>query len=166
MAKYDINEALYALPGGVIECRRKSITAPLAILVAGLALIVINSFIDGSLDMANLKSALVLFGAVFAMVGGAMLFARLAGHSTAPYHKMDRCFLHREELKFNKEQKSVVMDLLNRKDFSNLRKIPSDGISAVIVVIFTSPKSGFTAAQAFEYIELELRPAGDLTVVK
>lgn len=166
MAKYDINEALYALPGGVIECRRKSIAVPITVLVAGLALIVINSFIDGSLDMANLKSALVLFGAVFAMVGGAMLFARLAGHSTAPYHKMDRCFLRREELKFNKEQKSVVMDLLNRKDFSNLRKIPSDGISAFIVVIFTSPKSGFTAAQAFEYIELELRPAGDLTIVK
>lgn len=165
MAKYDMCEALYALPGGDIVCRRKSITTPLAMVIAGLALLVINNFMIGELDMPNLKSTLVLFGAVFVMVGGALLFARIAGHSTAPYHQKDHCYLHHEELKFNKEQKSVVLDLLNKGDFTTLRTIPSDGISALVVEIYTSPKSGFTAAQAFEYVELELRPTSELKIV-
>lgn len=165
MAKYDMGEALYSLPSGVIECRRKSIVMPIFLLIVGLAMLAINLFTLSSLDMPNLKSALVLFGAVFVMVGGAMLFARLAGHSTAPYHTVDQCFLHREELKFNKEQKSSVLDLLSKEDFTNLRKISASNISALVVVIYTSPKSGFTAAQAFEYMELELRPASELKVI-
>ena len=166
MAKYEMSEALCALPGGAIECRRKSLAVPLVILLTGVICFVINYFVLGALDMPNLKSALVLFGAVFILVGGAMAFTRLAGHSTAPYHTKDHCFLHREELKFNKEHKATVMELLNKGDFATLRKIPSDGISAFMVVIYTSPKSGLTAAQAFEYVELELRPASELKIVE
>lgn len=161
-----MSEALCALPGGTIECRRKSITVPLVILLAGVACFIINHFALGAMDAPNLKSALVLFGAVFIGVGGAMAFARIAGHSTAPYYKKDNCFLRREELKFNKEQKTAVMDLLNKGDFATLRKIPSDGISAFMVVIYSSPKSGLSAAQAFEYVELELRPASELKIVE
>ena len=166
MAKYDMCEALYTLPNGIIKKRRKSIVTPLAILIAGLALGTINSLITGTLDMVNLKSALVLFGAAFIMVGGAMLFARVAGHSSIPYHTNDHCYLRRKELKFNKEQKSAVLDLLKKGDFTTLRNFPSDGISALLVVVYTSPKSGFTAAQAFEYIELELRPVSELKIVE
>ena len=166
MAKYDMCEVMYTLPNGVIEKRRKSIVTPLAILIAGLALGAINSLITGTSDMVNIKSALVLFGAAFVMIGGAMLFARMAGHSSAPYHQKDRCYLHRKELKFNKEQKSSVLDLLKKGDFTTLRNFPSDGISALLVVIYTSPKSGFTAAQAFEYIDLELHPISELKIVE
>ncbi|MBQ2373809.1 MAG: hypothetical protein II299_01695 [Alistipes sp.] len=166
MAKYDMCEALYALPNGMIEKRRKSIVTPVAILIVGLVLGIINFLIVGTQDTVNLKSALVLFSASFVMVGGAMLFARVAGHSSAPYHKKDHCYLNRNELKFNKEQKNSVLDLLKKGDFTTLRNFPSDGISALLVVIYTSPKSGFTVAQAFEYIDLELHPISELKIIE
>ena len=116
--------------------------------------------------MPDLKSALVLFGATFAMVGGAILVTRIAGNSTLPYHNNDGNFLRREELKFKKEQKQKVLELLDNGDITALRQIPSDGISALVVELYSSPKSGYMAAQAFEYIDLELQPVSELKIVE
>jgi hypothetical protein len=137
---------------------------PAALLVAGVALLVINSQIEASAEMMNLKSALVLFGAVMAVVGAVILVLRMMGGAGAPYHAADGCYLKCKELKFNKEKSAQLRDLVNRGDFTTLRSLPEDGVSAVTVVIYTSPRSGFCAAQVFEYFELELRAVSQLRV--
>ena len=164
MSKYDMCEALYALPGGVVVKRRKPIAMPTALLVAGVALLIINSQIEASAEMMNLKSALVLFGAVAAVVGAVILALRMMGGTGAPYHAADGCYLKCKELKFNKEKSAQLRDLVNRGDFTTLRSLPEDGVSAVTVVMYTSPRSGFCAAQVFEYFELELRAVSQLRV--
>lgn len=164
MSKYDMCEALYALPGGVVVKRRKPIAMPAALLVAGVALLIINSQIEASAEMMNLKSALVLFGAVMAVVGAVILALRMMGGAGAPYHAADGCYLKCKELKFNKEKSAHLRDLVNRGDFTTLRSLPEDGVSAVTVVMYTSPRSGFCAAQVFEYFELELRAVSQLRV--
>ena len=164
MSKYDMCEALYALPGGVVVRRRKPIAMPAALLVAGVALLIINSQIEASAEMMNIKSALVLFGAVAAVVGAVILALRMMGGAGAPYHAADGCYLKCKELKFNKEKSAQLRDLVNRGDFTTLRSLPEDGVSAVTVVMYTSPRSGFCAAQVFEYFELELRAVSQLRV--
>jgi hypothetical protein len=164
MSKYDMCEALYALPGGVVVKRRKPIAMPAALLVAGVALLIINSQIEASAEMMNLKSALVLFGAVMAVVGAVILSLRMMGGAGAPYHAADGCYLKCKELKFNKEKSAQLRDLVNRGDFTTLRSLPEDGVSAVTVVMYSSPRSGFCAAQVFEYFELELRAVSQLRV--
>ncbi|MBR2072951.1 MAG: hypothetical protein IJ976_04725 [Alistipes sp.] len=164
MSKYDMCEALYALPGGVVVKRRKPIAVPALLLAAGVAILVINSQIEASVEMMNLKSALVLFGAVAAVVGAVMLALRLTGSAGTPYHAADGCYLQCKELKFNKEKSAQLRDLVNRGDFATLRSLPEDGVSAVTVVIYSSPRSGFCAAQVFEYFELELRAVSELKV--
>ena len=164
MSKYDMCEALYALPGGVVVKRRKPIAMPAALLVAGVALLIINSQIEASAEMMNLKSALVLFGAIAAVVGAVILVLRMMGGAGAPYHAADGCYLKCKELKFNKEKSAQLRDLVNRGDFTTLRSLPEDGVSAVTVVMYTSPRSGFCAAQVFEYFELELRAVSQLRV--
>ena len=164
MSKYDMCEALYALPGGVVVKRRKPIAMPTALLVAGVALLIINSQIEASAEMMNLKSALVLFGAVMAVVGAVILVLRMMGGAGAPYHAADGCYLKCKELKFNKEKSAQLRDLVNRGDFTTLRSLPEDGVSAVTVVMYSSPRSGFCAAQVFEYFELELRAVSQLRV--
>ena len=84
MAKYDMCEALYALPGSVVVPHKKPLAMPLLITVLGATLLAVNGWWLKDVDMPDVKSALVLFGAVFAMVGGAILVARLAGSSTNP----------------------------------------------------------------------------------
>lgn len=166
MAKYNMCEAMYALPEGKIIPHKKPITIPLLILIAGAALLAVNGWLLAGVDMPDLKSALVLFGAAFIMVGGAIACSRIAGNSTNPYLKNDGCFLKREELKFRKEQKPTVMELFGRGNFTNLRQIPSDGVSSIVVEVYSSPKSGFTAAQVFEYIDLELQPISELKIIE
>ena len=164
MSKYDMCEALYALPGGVVVKRRKPIAMPTALLVAGVALLIINSQIEASAEMMNLKSALVLFGAVAAVVGAVIMVLRMMGGAGVPYHAADGCYLKCKELKFNKEKSAHLRDLVNRGDFTTLRSLPEDGVSAVTVVMYSSPRSGFCAAQVFEYFELELRAVSQLKV--
>lgn len=164
MANYSISEALYALPEYHIVKRRKSLFAPIVVLLIGVALFVANSMLSGGEELDTLSSALILFGGSFVGVGVVLLFVRFSDSGLDPYHNVDGCFLKREELKFQKEQRSAVLDLLSKKDFTTLRTLPSDGISALVVVIYSSPKSGFVAAQAFEYIDLELKPVSELKI--
>ena len=165
MSNKTICEALYALPEYHIVKRRKSLFTPVVVLLIGVALIVANSLLVGGKDLDTLSSALIIFGGTFVGVGVVLLFVRFSDSGFDPYHSVDGCFLKREELKFQKEQRSAVLDLLSKKDFTTLRNLPSDGISALVVIVYSSPKSGFAAAQAYEYVDLELKPVSELKIV-
>lgn len=164
MAKYDMCEAMCALSEGVVTMRRHSLITPLIIFFAGVALFVLNGFIEGGVDTGNIKSAIVLFGAVFVLVGGAMSLIRLGGGGLAPWHTTEQKFLKKEELKFPKEDKMKVIDLVKRGDFTTLRTNNAGNISAVLVTLWSTPSGNFVAAQAFEYIDLELQPISELKV--
>ena len=166
MSKYDMREALCALPCGVIVKRRKTVAVPLLLLVAGVAMLVTNGMLSGSADNADLKSALVLFGVALTLVSGIVTAARLFGAGGAPYHSGDKCFLRREELKFDKERAAEVAEAIRRGDFEALRAIPQSGVSAVTAVLYSSRASGFAACGAFEYADMEMRPICEMKVVE
>lgn len=159
-----MSEAICALPGGAVIMRRRSMILPLLILFAGVGLLVLNIVLDGSANMSNIKSAIVLFGAIFVLVGGAMSLIRMGKGGLAPWHIGERCFLKKEELKYTKDDKMQVQDLVKRGDFTTLRTISTGDISAIVVTLWSTPSGAFTAAQAFEYIDLELQPISELRV--
>lgn len=162
MSKYDMCEAMYAQSHGAIVARRRSMVAPASIVLMGVALLAINVLaVDSSVENANLKSAIVLFGAVLVVVGVIYALVRRSGE---PFLVADGCFLNKKELKFYKERSSEVRDLVKRGDFTTLQALPEDGVSAVTVVLYTSPRSSFTVAQVFEYEEMEMRPTSDLVM--
>lgn len=162
MAKYDICEALYAKADGIIVPRRRSMALPAVVVAVGVAMLVINALlIEATVSNSNLKSVLVLFGAVFIVVGVVYALLRQSGE---PYHLQDGCFLAKKELKFYKERNMEIRDLVKRADFTTLQQLSEDGVSAVTVVLYTSPRSGFCAAQVFEYEDMEMRPTSDLVV--
>ena len=164
MAIYDMRESIYAQTEGAIVPRRKSIMEPVLVLVVGLGLLISNAMVEASVENGNVKSALMLFGAIFAVAGVIMVAARLSGAGQAPYCVKDGCFLNKKELKFAKEQKNVVIDLLRKGDFTTLRTLKQNDVSALIVYVYSSPKSRVVACQAFEYLELELHPVSDLVL--
>lgn len=166
MTKYDMCEALCASSGGAVELRSKSLLMPILTLVAGVALLVVNGVVPATSGMMNLKSAIVLLGAVLAAIGVALVVYRAMGSDRAPYHTTDGCFLQKKELKFTKEKSHHIRDLVNRGEITTLRTLTEDGVSAVTAVIYTSPRSGFCAVQVFEYIEMELQPVSDLKIIK
>ena len=159
MSKYDMREAMYALTKGVVVPLRRSMFPPLVIVVVGVAMFAVNVLIESTPDNANLKSALVLFATILVGVGVVYALTRRSG---VPYHSKDCCFLSKKEYKFYKERKAEVVDLVKRGDFTTLRCLPTDGVSAVTVVMYTSPKSNFCAVQVFEYEEMEIHPSTEL----
>ena len=165
MKNYDMCEALYALPDGIVVPRRKPLAVPLLVAVVGVAMLVVNALIPATAEYANLKSAVVLFGAAFVLVGAIISVLRFKGTQTAPWHVQDGCFLKKEVLKFVKERSSMVRDLVRKGDFATLRSLPDDGVSAVTVVLYSSPRGGFCAAQVFEYVDLELQPVDKIMIV-
>ncbi|MBR4995359.1 MAG: hypothetical protein IKY82_04795 [Alistipes sp.] len=157
-----MGQMLCAVSDGAVIMRRKSVVMPIALLIAGIGLFVLNCFIESSVENGNLKSALVLFGAIFAIVGVVIFAIRVSGTSQAPYCLKDGCFLNKRELKFAKEEKNEVVDLVHKGDFTTLRKFRQSDVSTLVVVEYSSPKSALEACQVFEYVELELRPISDL----
>ena len=164
MSKYDMCEMIYAQTEGAIIPRRRSVVVPIMVLVLGIVLLGLTAVIESTVENGNLRSALMLFGAIFAIVGIIMTVIRLSGTSKAPYCVKDGCFLDKKELKFTKEQKNIVVDLLRKGDFATLRSLEQSDVSALMVIEYSSPKSRVAACQAFEYLELELRPVSDLVL--
>ncbi|MBP3317579.1 MAG: hypothetical protein J6L01_03725 [Alistipes sp.] len=164
MSKTDICKALYALPGEVVVPRRKSFLKPVMIMLVGVLFFVVNTFIPGATEYINLKSAIVLFGAVLALVGLALIVLRMGEGGVAPYHTKDCCFLKEHVLKFDKHKNTQITELINKGDFETLMNLPKDDVSAITVVVYSSPKSEFCAAQAFDYFEFELHPMCEVKV--
>ena len=104
----EFNEALYASSNGVVVERRQNILLPIIILAVGVALLVLNSFIENGSDANNLKSALVLVGGAILLIGVALCGVRVFGGG-APYHTKDNCFLVRRQYSFDRAQHNEVV---------------------------------------------------------
>lgn len=166
MAKYDMCDQMYSSLGGKVIAKNKPLTTPLLVLLGGMLLFAINGFLIKNQEFVNLKSALVLFGSALTLVGGTILGMRLFGRSTAPYCTKPEGYLKREELKFTKEQKAQVLGLIQKGEFDTLRAMPQSDISTLMVAIYSSHRSPLQVAQAFEYIDLELRPISPLKILE
>ena len=148
----EINEAIYASSNGVVVERRQNIIIPIIIFLVGVAVLVINSFIENGADANNLKSALVLFGGAISLIGGALCCMRALGGG-APYCTKDNCFLSRRQYSFNRAQYNEVVKAVEKGDKAALDDIEESSIAGISVVCYYSPKSDFCAMQAFAYEE-------------
>lgn len=157
-------EELYASHGDVIIARRRSVIAPMLITVVGAALLVLNALLPDDAELVNLRSVLVLAGAVAAIVGIVMLSARMFG-SGVPYHKGCRSYLRGEVLMFDGSRRQVL-EAIAAGDAGALLAIPRRNVSSVSVLFYSTPDGSFVAMQPFEYVDLEYRPLGDVKVVR
>lgn len=164
MNKNRFCEALYASHGDAVACRRRNIIAPAVILVAGICMLVANSAIDGAGDYKeDLKAVLVLAGSVAVIAGFVFLMVRIFGHGE-PYHKGVRRFLKSEIVSFDRTDVSRVLEAVSACDYAALMSIPHRSVSAITVLVYSTPGREFVAMQPFEYAELEYRPLCEMKV--
>lgn len=146
----DFNEALYASSNGVIVERRKSTIVPIIILLAGVAIIVANSFVQNEPDANNLKSTLVLVGGLTTLVGVFYTAITIFGKGS-PYHKEDQCFLLHKQYVFERSLYEQVVKAVEKCDKIALDAIDEGDVAGVKVVCYYSPKSNYCIMQAFVY---------------
>ena len=122
------------------------------VLLAGIALLVVNYFIENGNDANNLKSALVLTGGCVAIIGAIWCSICLFGGGV-PYHISDKCYLVREQYSFDCAQREEVMKAIEACDKSALDKIEESDIACISAICYYSPRSKYCAMQAFTYEE-------------
>ena len=120
---------------------------------------------DGVVVRRHKSAAVPAAMFIMIFVGGIMALARVYG-SGHPFHTAEGRFLKVEELHFAKDKSSEVARLVREGNFDALRSLSHDGVSAVTVTLFSSPSGAFRAGQAFEYMDLEMRPITDLKIVQ
>ena len=160
----NIYEALYASSDGVVVPRHKSAALPAAMLFIGGILVAATFLTELSLP-SRLLSTIGLVGGELIFAGAISLLVRIYG-AGRPFHTGEGRFLKVEELRFAKDKSAEVARLVREGDFDALRALRHDGVSAVTATLFTSPAGTFRACQAFEFIDLEMRPICDLKIVR
>ena len=164
MDKNKICEALYALPGGVVVKRRKSMAVPAVLFVVGAAMLVVNNMYGAELTN-NLRSAVVFTGGILAIAGMIVAAAQTFGSGGVPFHKENRSYLLYEELYFDRGARSEVMQSVDEGAVEQLLGMKHAQVPAVAVAVYRTPDNRFAAMQAFEYAELEYKPLTRLKIV-
>lgn len=155
---------MYALPGGMIVRRRKSLLIPVLVLLAGVVLIVVNNVWGAELTN-NLRSSAVFIGGALLVTGFLILLARVIGSNGNPYHSREKRFLQYEELYFDRGHGQDVTKYVNDGDLRKVLAMQRSRVPAVAVALFRTPDNRFAALQAFEYADLEYKPLTDLRIV-
>lgn len=163
MANINIRKDLCSLCGGQITLRRRSVFIPVLMIALGALLFVIDSFITMSQSTDSVKISVMLLASLLVAWGLLWGIARTRGEGSY-YHWGDGAFLNRKTLKFNKDKKSELLNLVNSKDFATLQALSEDEVSALVLEIYSSPKSEFCAVQLFEYAEMDFHPVSDVVI--
>lgn len=160
----EINEAIYASSNGVIVERRKSIIVPVLVLIAGVAMLVANYFIENGSDTNNLKSTLMLAGACVLLLGIVLCGVAIFGEGR-PYHNEDKNYLTLKQYSFERSQQKEVVKAVNSGERKALADLEEGEVAGILAICYYSPKGKFVAMQAFAYEEFTYKPITELKVV-
>lgn len=164
MNKIKFCEALYALCGDDVVCRRKTVILPIAVALVGMLLPLVGVMLENSIG-ETLYSSLVMGGAMVALVGAVWLLMRLAS-SGEPYHRSKCGYLKGEVLSFDRGCRNRVLSHIASGDYKALKAEATSDVSSLAVMVYALSDGSFVAAQAFEYAELEYRELCGVTVMK
>lgn len=165
MDKKEMCERLCVLSNNEIVKRRKPLRGPIVWTVAGAVLLAVNGWLDDDV-WGDLKAVLVLVGGVALAVGVGLMLARTFGAACVPYSVRTGKYLRYRELYFPKQQMREVMRLCAAGDVGALRSMEQSSVPAVVVALYATDDDRLAACQPFEYIELEYRPLGEMTLVR
>lgn len=163
MDKKKMCESVCALSDNEIVKRRKPLRGPILCALAGMGLLTVDGWLDGD-NWSDWKAALVLIGGAALAVGAGMMLARLLGPDRVPYSTRTGKYLRYEELYFPKQQMREVMRLCAAGDVETLRSMEQSSVPAVVVALYGTDDERLFACQPFEYVELEYRPLGEMTL--
>ena len=163
MAKYDMCEALYALPGGVVEARRRPIIKPIATILIGIVLLVINFVaIDSSMEVLSM---LLLVLGVGVMIYGIIVVAmRCGSEEQVPYHTPSKSYMRYSEKYYDRSQLETLQSALLRNDENALSSIATSNISAITLVCYRSVDSSIVAYALYQYVDMEYCMIGDVYI--
>lgn len=163
MNAFEISKALYALPGGVVEARRRPIFKPIALALVGVVLLIINTVaIDSSMEA--LSMLLLVAGVGLAGYGIVVSAMRLVSDERVPYHTPSKRYMCYSERYYDRSQLKALQSALKRGDEDALASIPTSNISAITLVCYRSKDGSIVAYALYHYVDMEYCMIGDVYI--
>lgn len=163
MNAFEICEALYALPGGVVESRRRPIFKPLTVTLLGMGLLIIN-FVAIDSSMEALSMLLLVAGVGLIGYGIVVTAMHLTSDERVPYHTPSKRYMRYSEKYYDRSQLETLQSALLRNDENALSSIATSNISAITLVCYRSVDSSIVAYALYQYVDMEYCMIGDVYI--
>jgi hypothetical protein len=163
MITEDICKALYALPGGVVTPRRRTIVIPAVAAAVGVVLLIINFLAIDDSDSITAMT-LISIGVLLLLYGVITAILRLVSKQTSPYDVEAGCFMHCEEHYYDAKHLAVILKAMEHDDMEAIERLSETNISSLILIIYSSPAKMRTAYALYEYRDFGYRLVQEPTI--
>lgn len=163
MNAFEICEALYALPGGVVEARRRPIFKPVALVLIGIVLLVIN-FVAIDSSMEALSMLLLVLGVGVMIYGIIVVVMRRGSEEDVPYHTPSKSYMRYSERYYDHSQLGKLQSAIESGARSEIDSIDTSNISAIILVCYRSADGSIVAYGLYHYVDMEYCLIGDVVI--
>ena len=165
MIRQEICEALYALPNGVVQPRRRPITKPVITAIMGVALLLIALLMPSTKE-GTLEMALIVGGGVLMLYGLCVVMIRYINHDTVPYHTPSKSYMSYRERYYTQDKAAELKAAIADKDYNRLEAIETSNISALIVAECRTKDGSIVALALYEYAIFEHLMVGKVAITQ
>lgn len=166
MIRQEICEALYALPNGVVQPRRRQITRPVITATVGVALL-LTALLMPSTKEGMLEMALIIGGGALLLYGlCVVVMMRYISHDTAPYHTPSKSYMSYRERYYTLDKAAELKAAIAAKDYNSLEAVETSNISTLIVAECRSKDGSIVALALYEYAIFEHIMVNKVTIIQ
>ena len=165
MIRQEICEALYALPGGVVQPRRRSITRPVISAIVGIALLIANLFVP-STNSGSLEMVLIVAGGALLLYAIGVVMVRIINRETVPYHTPTKSYMSYRERYYTHDKIEELKAAIANKDYNGLEAVETSNISALIVAECRTRDGSIVALALYEYAIFEHLMVDKVTIIQ
>ena len=165
MIRQEICEALYALPNGVVQPRRRPITKPIISAITGIALLIATIFIPSTKD-GILEMALIVGGGALMLYGWCVMMVRIINNDKVPYHTPTKSYMSYRERFYTHDKIEELKAAIATKDYNRLESIETSNISALTVTECRTKDGSIVALALYEYAIYEDILVDKVTIIR
>lgn len=165
MIPNNICEALYALPGGVVEPRRQPICKPVMAAIVGAVLLIINLLaID---DKSGALGMTLMVAGITMLIFGIILTAvRLTSDKRVPYHTPTKRYMCYRERYYDRAQLEMLKKYVASGDRMMINSLQTGNVAAITLVEYSSADDSLVAYALYEYFEFDNRLIGEIKIIR
>ena len=159
MIRQEICEALYALPNGVVEPRRRSVLKPIVVTLIGFAIIALDLLCIRSENDA-LTMLLIVTGGSLALCGLLVAVMRIASDEQVPYHTPSKSYMNCRERHYTHDKLTELQTAVAMHDTDRIESIKTSNISSITLAECSTHDGSIVALAIYEYENYEDRLVG------
>ena len=163
MIRQEICEALYALPNGVVQPRRRSVLKPIVVALIGVVIIALDLLCVSS-DNDALTMMLIVVGGSLTLCGLLVVVMRIASNEQVPYHTPSKSYMNCRERHYSHSNLAELQAAIAMRDTERIESIKESNISAITLAECCTRDGSIIARAIFEYENYEDRLVGKVEI--